>query len=240
MKEYIVSKEHKQIYVNRMFSKIAPRYDLVTHLLSFGMDHRWKQNLAGIIDVQPHNFILDLACGTGDITFLLAEKLRDGTAIGVDITPGMIELACKKKNEKRAQCVEFRVGDITQLNMKDRSFDVITVGYGVRNVPDIPHLLQEVYRLLKPGGRFFTLDFGKPSNRVYRAMYMSYLWGAGSFLGWLLHRDADVYGYISESIKHYPGQTGVNELLRTAGFVDTRVVNILGGALAINIGSKPS
>jgi demethylmenaquinone methyltransferase / 2-methoxy-6-polyprenyl-1,4-benzoquinol methylase len=237
MQEHIASPAKKQFYVNRMFATIAPRYDLVTTLLSYGQDKRWKRRLVAMADVQPHHQVLDLACGTGDITFLLSKYLDScGKATGVDITPEMVERARRKAlHEPR---VHFETGDICHLNFPDTSFDRITVGYGVRNVPEIPKLLDEVFRLLKSGGLFLSLDFGKPEGRLYRRTYLGYLSATGSALGWLLHRDPDVYAYIAESIKHYPGQLGVCQMMKAAGFVDCGFVNFLGGAIAINWGTR--
>jgi demethylmenaquinone methyltransferase/2-methoxy-6-polyprenyl-1,4-benzoquinol methylase len=239
MQEYITSLAKKQVYVNQLFATIAPRYDLVTTLLSYGQDQRWKRKLVAMADVEPHHQVLDLACGTGDIAFLLARQLDSrGKATGVDITPGMVELARRKTSHEMR--VHFETGDICQLRFADASFDRITAGYGVRNVPDISRLLGEVFRVLKPSGRFLSLDFGRPEGRLYRRACLKYLSATGSALGWLLHRDRDVYRYIAESIKHYPGQNGVRKLMEEAGFVDCRFVTFLGGAIAINWGSRPS
>ncbi len=236
MLEHISSKDKN--YVNQIFAAIAPRYDLVTKLLSFGQDQRWKRKLVGMAALEPQHQVLDLACGTGDITFLMADRVRNGRVIGVDITPGMIELARSKARSIAAR-VQFEVGDIMRLDHPDCSFDRITVGYGVRNVPHIPQLLNEAIRLLKPGGLFLSLDFGKPAQPSYCRIYLRFLGVVGSTLGWLLHRDPDVYGYIAESIKLYPGQDGVKRLMGEAGFVDTGIVQVFRGAMAINFGCKP-
>src|SRR5436190_13852767 len=217
MKEHITSTEKKQIYVNQMFATIAPRYDLVTSLLSYGCDKRWKRQLIELAKIEPHHEILDLACGTGDITFMLAEKLTKGRVIGVDITPGMLEIAQQKKRRLGVKTIDFELGDIMHLAFSGRCFDRITVGYGLRNVPDISKLLGEIFRLLKPGGCFLSLDFGKPANRIYRAIYLEYLTVVGSALGWILHRNADIYRYIPESLKLYPAQEGVKGLMDATG-----------------------
>lgn len=238
MQEHIASPATKQIYVNQMFATIAPRYDLVTTLLSYGQDKRWKRKLVSMADVRSHHQILDLACGTGDITFLLAQRLESpGKATGVDITLEMVEQARHKAlHEPR---VHFETGDICQLRFPDASFHRITAGYGVRNVSEIPRLLDEVFRLLKPGGLFLSLDFGKPEAELYRRLYLGYLRAIGAALGWLLHRDPDVYRYIAESIKLYPGQQGVCKMMESAGFANCKFTNLLGGAIAINWGTKP-
>jgi demethylmenaquinone methyltransferase / 2-methoxy-6-polyprenyl-1,4-benzoquinol methylase len=125
-----------------------------------------------------------------------------------------------------------------RLGFSDGQFDRITVGYGLRNVPDLPRALEEVLRLLKPGGRFLSLDFGRPKNRIYRELYLRYLTFVGSSFGWVLHGDPDVYRYISESLKLYPAQDGVKTLMEAAGFNETGYLCYLGGATAINYGVK--
>ncbi|MEW5974433.1 MAG: ubiquinone/menaquinone biosynthesis methyltransferase [Acidobacteriota bacterium] len=240
LKEHLHHKDRKQTYVNRMFATIAPRYDRVTVWLSFGMDRKWKRQLVEMAAIQPDFQILDMACGTGDIAFLMAERLKGGRVTGVDLVPEMLAIARSRCRAPLQEKILFEQGDIQQLPYPDRSFERITVGYGVRNVPDIPRLLAEVYRLLSPGGQFLSLDFGKPDHRLYRRAYLAYLTIVGSTFGWLLHRDPDVYRYIPESLKLYPGQRGVRDLMSAAGFVETGIVNFLSGAIAINYGSKPA
>jgi demethylmenaquinone methyltransferase/2-methoxy-6-polyprenyl-1,4-benzoquinol methylase len=237
MQEYISSKEKKQEYVNQIFSIIAPRYDLVTSLLSYGCDQRWKRKLVAMASVEAHHEVLDLACGTGDITFLLAERLIEGRVLGVDIIPDMIEIANRKRVLRGVSNVSFQVADACCLNLAADSFDRITVGYGIRNVPDISLLLREVHRFLKPGGRFLSLDFSKPSNTLYREAYLRYLNAVGSFFGRLLHGDP-VYRYIAESLRLYPGHHRIQEMMKAAGFVETGFITFLGGATAINFGCK--
>jgi demethylmenaquinone methyltransferase/2-methoxy-6-polyprenyl-1,4-benzoquinol methylase len=239
MKEYISSAEKRQVYVNQMFARIAPRYDLVTRVLSYGADVKWKRRLVDMAEIEPDHYVLDLACGTGDIAFLLAAKITCGQVVGVDITPGMLEIAEKRRHALGIDSVCFEQGDILQLRHPDGRFDRITSGYGVRNVPYIPRLLREVFRLLKPGGRFLSLDFGKPLSRFYSGIYLKYLFLVGSTMGFLLHGDPDVYRYIPESLKFYPGQVELEGMMNATGFVETGHVDILGGAIAINFGTKP-
>jgi ubiquinone/menaquinone biosynthesis methyltransferase len=238
MKDYITSRERKQIYVNQMFATIAPQYDRVTSLLSYGQDKKWKKQLVELAEIQPHHEILDLACGTGDITFMLAERVTSGKVVGVDITPGMLEIANQKKHRAGVKNVQFKLGDIMCLPFPEACFDRITVGYGLRNVPDLPGLLGEIFRMLKTGGRLLSLDFGKPSNPLFRALYFKYLVVVGSSFGWIFHRDPDVYRYIPESLKLYPAQDGVKALMDTTGFVNTGYICYMGGVTAINYGTK--
>ena len=239
LKEHITSKEKKQRYVNRLFETIAPRYDFFTKFMSFGMDQGWKRTLVEMAGLTGGETSLDLACGTGDITFALGRRLSTGRAAGLDITQGMLDIAERKRRESRIENVSFHRGDIMSLPFANRSFDCVTGGYALRNVPEIAGALAEIFRVLKPGGRFLSLDFGHPSNAAYRWLYLNYLVVVGSAAGLALHGDADTYRYIPESLKRYPGQRGVRDMMDGAGFVDTGFREFGGGIMAINYGAKP-
>jgi ubiquinone/menaquinone biosynthesis methyltransferase len=238
LKEHITSRQKKQAYVTRMFTTIAPRYDLITVLLSYGMDRGWKRTLIEMLDLSGSETVLDLACGTGDITFALGERLPAGEAVGLDITQAMIDIADGKRAERNAGNVSFQCADIMSMPHPDARFDLVTCGYALRNVPDVEQALIEIRRVLKPGGRFFSLDFGHPENRVYRWLYLNYLVLIGSAVGLALHGDADVYRYIPESLKLYPGQRKVQALMSQLGFADAGLREFGGGIMAINYGTK--
>lgn len=240
LRRSISSKQTKQIYVNRLFETIAPRYDFFTAFFSGGMDRRWKQKLVEMLKLKGVEKVLDLACGTGDITFALAEELNSGEAHGLDITPSMLNIAENKRNSRNANNVVFHRADILRMPFKDASFDCVTCGYALRNVPDIERALIEIRRVLAPSGRFCSLDFAYPRSRVYRWLYLHYLIIAGSIVGYVLHRDADTYRYIAESLKLYPGQLGVQGIMDRLGFVETGFREFGGGIMAINYGKKPS
>lgn len=237
--EHISSKQKKQGYVTQMFETIAPRYDFITVFLSYGMDGGWKRKLIEMLSPKGNELALDLACGTGDITFSLGERLPAGKAFGLDITQGMLILAEEKRREKNAANVFFHRADIMTMPFADASFDCVTCGYALRNVPDVELALAEINRVLKPGGRFLSLDFAHPKNRIYRWLYLNYLIVVGSLTGILLHGDADVYRYIPESLKRYPGQHGVEDLMKRTGFSQTGCIEFGGGIMAINYGTKP-
>ena len=130
--------------------------------------------------------------------------------------------------------VTFVTGDMMSLPFPDATFDLVTTGYGIRNVPAIEPAIDEIRRVLRPGGLLLSLDFDRPANPVVRGVYLGYLTAVGSVLGWALHRDSDTYRYIPESIRRYPGASGVAGMLGRAGFSDSRVVPLLGGLMAIN------
>jgi len=238
LKEHISSKQEKQKYVNRMFETIAPRYDFITVFLSYGMDRGWKRKLIEMLHLKGDESALDLACGTGDLTFALGEHLHSGKAIGLDITQAMIVIAEGKRRARDVSNVFFHCGDIMSMPFPDASFDYVTCGYALRNVPDVELALVEIKRVLKPGGRFYSLDFGHPDSRIYRWLYLKYLVVVGSTLGIVLHGDPDTYRYIPESLKLYPGQRNVREMMNRLGFTETGFREFGGGIMAINYGAR--
>lgn len=239
LKEHITSAEKKQRYVTRLFETIAARYDFFTAFMSYGMDRGWKRELVRMLQLRGGETTLDIACGTGDITFMTAAGLTTGVAIGLDITQAMLQIAERKRRQRGLEGVCFHRGDIMRLPFADRTFDCVTGGYALRNVPDVRGGLAEIHRVLKPGGRLLSLDFGHPPNRLYRRAYLNYLTLVGSAVGLLLHGDADTYRYIPETLKLYPGQRGVRELMEAAGFVNTGFREFGGGIMAINYGTRP-
>jgi ubiquinone/menaquinone biosynthesis methyltransferase len=224
------SSDSKAPYVRRLFDTIADRYDLITRLLSFGRDRRWKAQLVALADVRPGTRALDLAAGTGDIAFGLAAN--GARVVALDITHRMLQIAAGKRPASTA--VTFVTGDMMALPFPDSTFDLVTTGYGIRNVPVIEPALAEIGRVLRPGGLLLSLDFDRPAHPLVRAVYLGYLTIVGSGLGWVLHRDPDTYRYIPESIRRYPGAAGVAAMLGRAGFTDSRVIPLLGGLMAIN------
>lgn len=238
LEEHVRSKEKKQTYVNWLFETIAPRYDLVTVLLSGGMDKRWKRKLIDLASISGRETILDLACGTGDITFGIASHLGSGTVIGLDITARMITIAEQKRRCTEVENVAFSRGDIMGLPYSEQQFDVVTAGYALRNVPDIEAALIEIKRVLKPGGLFLSLEFGHPPGRFYHSLYLGYLTIIGAALGLVLHGNPDTYRYIPETVKFYPGQEGVRGIMERLGFTRTGFHNFGGGIMAINYGRK--
>jgi ubiquinone/menaquinone biosynthesis methyltransferase len=220
----------KSRYVRRLFSTIADRYDLITVLLSYGQDRRWKRRLVSMAPIRGGTRALDLACGTGDITFALQKA--GASSVGLDITARMLTIARAKQSA--SQSPAFIAGDMMTLPFHAATFDVVTTGYGIRNVPVIAQSLAEIARVLRPGGLLLSLDFDRPSNGFVRAGYLAYLTVVGSMLGLVLHGDPDTYRYIPESIRRYPGAEGVCAIAREQGFVACERFRVLGGLMAIH------
>jgi demethylmenaquinone methyltransferase/2-methoxy-6-polyprenyl-1,4-benzoquinol methylase len=238
LRSTIATPEGKRRYVRRLFATIADRYDLITGLLSYGQDRRWKRRLMALAAVGRDDDVLDLACGTGDLLCAAAPSAR--RAVGLDLTLRMLQLAQQRRASYELPATNYQLvqGDMLALPFPAGSFSLVTTGYGLRNVPSLPQAIAEIHRVLRPGGRMLSLDFNRPSNAVVRAVYLGYLSVVGSLLGVVLHRDPDTYRYIPESIRHYPGAAGVGRLLEAAGFRDVRVVSVLGGLMAIHVARR--
>ncbi len=234
LRDALAAPDTKGQYVRRLFDTIANRYDLITSLLSYGQDRRWKRRLVELSDTRPGQRALDLACGTGDIAFALSA--RGASVVGLDITHRMLEIAQAKRSS--ATPAGFVTGDMMALPFPDARFDVVTTGYGIRNVPDIARSLTEMHRVLKPGGTMLSLDFNRPANPFVRAVYLTYLTVVGSTLGFALHGDPDTYRYIPESIRRYPGAAAVNTMIRRLGFASSEYLPVLGGLMAIHRARK--
>ena len=230
----------KRRYVRDLFATIADRYDLITRVLSYGQDARWKAKLTAMARAKAGEHALDLACGTGDLAIAVAGS--GARTIGLDITYRMVQLARLRAAAAPPlqPAVKFLAGDMTTLPFRPAAFDLVTTGYGLRNVPDLDAAIDEIARVLKPGGRLLSLDFNRPENPVVRAVYLAYLDVAGAALGWLLHRDPDTYRYIPASIRRYPGARGVADRMSARGFSNVRIVPLLFGLMTLHLADRSS
>jgi demethylmenaquinone methyltransferase / 2-methoxy-6-polyprenyl-1,4-benzoquinol methylase len=238
--ERIATPDGKRRYVRKLFATIANRYDFITVALSYGQDQRWKRRVIALADPRHGLRVLDLATGTGDLAFAAAG--RGARVVGLDITYRMIELARQKVGTDQrvgpgghaGPPLHFLVGDMLALPFPAASFDIVTTGYGLRNVPDLPQAIEEIRRVLAPGGRAVSLDFNRPASAWIRSAYLAYLTVVGATLGWVLHRDPDTYRYIPASIRHYPGAAAVARMFEDRGFSRVRHYRVLGGLMAIH------
>ncbi len=231
------SPQARQRYTRRLFATIADRYDLITVLLSFGLDRRWKRRAIELAAPRSGARALDLASGTGDLAFALSS--RGASVVALDVTHRMLQLAKMRAATSNAgKSPSFVTGDMCALPFPDAHFDIVTTGYGLRNVPDLKLAVDEIRRVLRPGGTLVSLDFNRPENPLVRGVYLGYLWAVGGALGWTLHRDPDTYRYIPASIRRYPGAARVAGLMRSEGFSDAEWRPVLGGLMAIHLARK--
>jgi demethylmenaquinone methyltransferase/2-methoxy-6-polyprenyl-1,4-benzoquinol methylase len=237
--------------VNDLFALVATRYDLMNDLQSFGLHRLWKRRLVRLANPQPAERALDLCCGTGDIAFALAR--RGAQVVGLDFNRPMLAVAenkCRKlddgitadRNSDRLSGVvsrpRFICGNALHVPFADDSFEIATIGYGLRNLESCEAGLREMQRVIKPGGRLLVLDFGKPENRCWRGIYFGYMKFFVPVLGRIICGDAAAYAYILESLEHYPAQRGVAEAMRGLGLTNVRIDDLLGGVMSIHCAEK--
>lgn len=221
-----------------LFATIARHYDLLNDLQSFGLHRLWKRRVVALASVKTGNHALDMCCGTGDIAFALAGQGAEVT--GLDFSEKMLEVAQSRlqKQPPKTGSLKFMQGDAEQLPFPDNTFDAVTVGYGLRNLSSWETGLGEMVRVAKPGGRIVVLDFGKPANALWRGAYFAHLRCSVPVVGLLFCGRADAYAYIFESLRHYPAQRGVAEKMKELKLTNAGIINLVGGAMAINFGQK--
>jgi demethylmenaquinone methyltransferase/2-methoxy-6-polyprenyl-1,4-benzoquinol methylase len=240
--KYLSYDDQRAPKVRVMFSRLASRYDLVNDVMSFGLHRKWKRDtirlaLAG--RTGPAR-ILDLCCGTGDLSFLAEAAASPGSQVtGVDFTLPMLRVATRRRRDDRRRS-GFAQGDALALPFPGATFDAVTVGYGLRNIADPLAALCEMRRVLAPGGRVVVLDFGKPDHPVAGALYRGFLRTVMPLMGWLFHGDPETYLYIPESLERFPAQRGVQALMEKAGFHAAHYESRLLGTMGLNIGEAPA
>ena len=237
-----VPRETKAGLVREVFESVAPRYDLMNDLMSMGVHRLWKDALADVVNPRADEKLLDVAGGTGDIAFRLLRKVEEKKGASAHVTVCDINAAMLGVGRDRAidrgllQGLAWTTGDAEKLPFPDRSFDAYTIAFGLRNVTDIDKALREAYRVLKPGGRYFCLEFSKVSSASVGRLYDAYSERALPLLGRLVAHDAESYRYLHESIRRFPPQRELAERLRRAGFAQVAWRNMTLGVVALHSG----
>jgi demethylmenaquinone methyltransferase/2-methoxy-6-polyprenyl-1,4-benzoquinol methylase len=228
MKPWPKDSAKRTAYVDRVFERVAPRYDALTGLLSWGQDGRWKARVLSLLPPAPENpRVLDLATGTGAFPLLLRRSGHRGLIVGIDRSRAMLDRARSKRAALPG--VHLVRGELNALPVAPRSFDVILMGYGLRYLDDLGAALADVRGALRPGGTLVTLDFGLPEAGWYRALCLSYLFVFGTLWGLALHGRPDTYWHIVESLRAFPGQRALARLLEEVGYGPIVVIEDLGG-----------
>ncbi len=231
------ARDAQQLWVNWLFSRVAERYDLGNDLMSAGWHTRWKERLVGYADIAPDHRVLDIACGTGDVTFLAGARAWRGEVIGSDLNTDMMAVA-ERKRPPGMDHVRFEQGDAGALPYPDASFDRVTCVYAGRGFPSWPAVIAEVHRVLKPGGHFWNLDFARPPNAAADHVVRGWMTVSGAVLGVALHGDPRTYTYIPASMRAYRGQRWLDEQLQAAGF-SSELIETRAGLMAYNHAWKP-
>jgi demethylmenaquinone methyltransferase/2-methoxy-6-polyprenyl-1,4-benzoquinol methylase len=229
----------KNRYIATMFDTLAPGYDAFTRFFSFGMDRAWKRRLIteGVNRAVSHPRILDLACGTGDLGVELASRTHAPIALGFDLSEQMLRVASERAGNDR-KTLTLVACDMLKLCVADRSVDLVSIGYGIRNTPDLKQALREIARVLKPGGVLLNLDMYKPVGRIWRSLFLWYIWNAGRLGGWLWHREPIVYGYLAHSIRRYVTIPEFHAALQDQGFKVEWQESRMGGGIGLHVARR--
>ena len=221
--------------VNTMFARIAGRYDVANHLLSGGIDYWWRQRLVRAVYDSRAASVLDLAAGSGDVIFALADGLPPGaTLLGMDFCQPMLDEAVKKRDgNHRWSQIEFRPGDGMALPLPDAAFEAITISFGLRNMANRAKALQEMRRVLKPDGRLFILEFSQPIT-WFRPFYYTYLKYLLPIVAGIITGDRSAYEYLCGSIEQYPDRIAMSEEIRQAGFNSVSALPLSFGIVALH------
>lgn len=227
--------------VRDIFSSIARKYERFNAISSFGAYKLWLAGMMRQAPIEAHHDVLDIAGGTGDVTFTVARTKHPRHIQCTDLVPEMLEVAAMHVDEGDGAGVpiDFEVVDAQDIPYADESYDVITMAYGIRNMPDRPRALAEMFRVLRPGGSLVCLEFSTPPNGTWRALYHFYLRHLIPFWGGLITGDKDGFVYLAKSIKAFPDQEGLAALMREAGFTDVTWKNYTGGIAAVHVAKKP-
>ena len=237
-----VPADEKAGMVREVFQSVAPRYDLMNDLMSAGVHRLWKNTLVDVLNPRPGERLLDVAGGTGDIAFRIVKRLMEKGGERPDVTicdinPAMLEVGRDRAVDRGLlQGLTWTTGDAEDLPFPDRTFDGYTIAFGLRNVTHIDKALAEAWRVLKPGGRFYCLEFSKVTSAPVARVYDAYSERALPLFGRLVARDAESYRYLHESIRRFPAQRELGERMRRAGFTQVAWRNLTLGVVALHSG----
>lgn len=230
----------KATYVKETFNTIAGRYDLMNTLMSLGMDTKWRKMAVNYVGARPGSNILDVCCGTGQLSLELGKVVGpEGKVTGLDFSEKMLEQANLHWEKASApRQISFIQGDAMSLPFPDNSFDGVTVGWGLRNLPDLTKGIKEMTRVVKPGGKLVSLDMAKPSLPVFKQVYWLYFEKLVPFMGKIWVGKSSAYRYLHDSAREFPSQQKLMRIFAESGLIETGYHNLAGGVVAIVSGTK--
>lgn len=227
----------KERHVHEVFEKISGNYDQMNSVISFQQHSKWRKDTMEKMDVQPGTAALDVCCGTGDWTIALADAVGPGGSVtGLDFSQNMLDVGIEKT--KSYPQVEMIRGNAMELPFPDDSFHYVTIGFGLRNVPDYEKVLSEMYRVLKPGGVIACLETSQPNNMLFKPAFRFYFRFIMPTFGRLFAKSYKEYSWLQESAKDFPGMKELAKLFDRIGFKDVKYKPYTGGAAALHLGTK--
>jgi demethylmenaquinone methyltransferase / 2-methoxy-6-polyprenyl-1,4-benzoquinol methylase len=237
--EALPAPEEKHAYVQTMFDSIAPRYDLLNSLLSLRLHYLWRRIATKYAQLKPGDTALDVCTGTGDFAFELAKSVGDtGTVYATDFAEQMLVYGRQKGTQRHAKNVHFDQADTQDLPFETGRFDAVTVGFGIRNVANIPLGIREMTRVVRVGGRVVILEFSTPQNPLFARLYHFYSYTLMPALGALIAGSKRAYTYLPSSIEKFYSREALKDIMTESGLTDVTIRNLLFGAVVIHTGVK--
>lgn len=231
--------ESKQRKVHAVFENIAPKYDFMNSVISFRRHKAWRKFTMRKMNVQPGQSSLDLCCGTCDWTITLAKASKTGKTVGLDFSRNMLDIGQAKVNkESLSDQITLVQGNAMSLPFEDNSFDYVTIGFGLRNVPDYEQVLREMHRVVKPGGLVVCLEMSKPTWQPFKGIYYFYFEKLMPWISKVLVKRYEEYSWLPESLKTFPDMRALAEMFRGVGLRDVKAYAFFGGVAALHIGTK--
>tara|TARA_B100000945_G_C20396069_1_gene604874 strand:- start:656 stop:1378 length:723 start_codon:yes stop_codon:yes gene_type:complete len=230
--------EEKSVYVEKMFNKIAKKYDQFNNIITFGLHRKWKRFVAQQTKLHDENSCLDLCCGTGDIARELLRQYPSSKVTGLDFSEEMLNIAESKNNSEIT--VKYMLGDAMNIPFPDQEFNAVTIGFGMRNVKDISQFLREILRVLKPEGVLVSLDVGKVHIPILSELNNIYFFHIVPLIGKILIPGEEIFKYLPESSIEYPDQVSLTNLMIDAGFQNVEFYNFVFGASTVHVAYKPT
>lgn len=231
--------QSKEQRVHGVFEKIYKNYDQMNSVISFQRHKAWRKDTMKRMNVQKGTKALDVCCGTADWTLAMAEAVGEtGEAVGLDFSQNMLKIGEEKVKNSPFSNIALLHGNAMELPFEDNSFDYVTIGFGLRNVPDYLQVLKEMQRVVKPGGKVVCLETSQPTMIGYRQMYLLYFKYIMPALGKMVAKSYDEYSWLQESARDFPGQKQLADMFREAGLTDVEVKSYTGGVAAMHLGYK--
>lgn len=234
------TKEEKANYVHDQFEHIAHGYDLTNDAISLGMHHFWKKKAIDALSISSAGKYLDVCCGTGDLSLAIAKRLgQNGSITGIDFSLKMLDVAYKREQKQNVDTsIDWIKGDATKLPFADNQFDGAIISFGLRNLSDLQLGLNEMARVVKPGGHVVNLDLGHSDVPLFAPIFRFYFRHIVPWIGAILQKDRSAYTYLPESLNTYPKPAGITQLFERAGLKYIRYIPLALGSVALHIGTK--
>ena len=231
--------QSKEQRVHNVFEKISDNYDKMNSVISFQQHIKWRKDTMKKMNVQPGSKALDVCCGTADWTIALADAVGpDGKVVGLDFSQNMLKVGVEKVKELGLKQVELVHGNAMELPFPDNSFEYVTIGFGLRNVPDYLQVLKEMQRVVRPGGIVVCLETSQPTLIGYKQLYYFYFRFIMPMFGKLLAKSYNEYAWLHESARDFPGMRELARMFEQAGLTEVKYKPYSGGAAAVHIGKK--